>query len=155
MRVLVERLDRAMRRRIASNWLRPLLAVVFLCPSPFVAACKFFPPSFAPACPFGFSSSSSREGCSAEPQRRRRRCDLKFNDAGRRSFFLCRSVVRLPRLPLPKLSRVLARCTSLPVGFGETAVTCGNVTGVVRVLYTGLLPKRLSFKRNGRAAERT
>lgn len=41
----------------------------------------------------------------------------------RRSSFLCRTIVLLPQLWVPKLSRVLARCTVLPVGFRETAVT--------------------------------
>lgn len=41
----------------------------------------------------------------------------------RRSSFLCRTIVLLPQLWVPKLSRVLARCTILPVGFRETAVT--------------------------------
>jgi hypothetical protein len=119
----------ANRLKLAVSTPGGVLPAVFLCPFLFVAACKFLPPSFGPAHLLtvpSASSASSSSRCTEDAlagllRRRRRHCHLKFNDAGRRSFFLCRSVVR--QVPLPKLSRVLARCTCLPVGFRETAVT--------------------------------
>lgn len=61
-------------------------------------------------------------------------------------------VVLLSQLRVPKLSYVLARCTSLPFGFRETAVTGVRMLPVSFTLErfvcdVGRIVKRLSFKK--------